>query len=112
MAINPAELTPDQRFRVIEGSLAVSEVRADNTCTTSIELLAALLPSGFNDKGAPSPPNARALAAMFTTLMETRTAYARQLSGAPSFVNTAPSSEARSAIKTPFSPFTPAGPWS
>jgi predicted P-loop ATPase len=72
MAINPAELTPDQRLRLIEGSLTASEVRGDNTSTTPIEQLAALLPTGFNDKGAPSPANAGALASMFSTLMETR----------------------------------------
>jgi predicted P-loop ATPase len=77
MTINPAELTPDQRLRVIEGSLAVSEVIGDNTSTTPIEQLAALLPTGFNDKGAPSPANAGALTSMISTLMENRSGLIR-----------------------------------
>jgi len=77
MSFDPAALTDEQRLRVIDGSLSVSEVSGDDSNVTPIELLAELLPSGFNDKGAPSPVNAGALTSMFSTVMEKRPKFIR-----------------------------------
>jgi predicted P-loop ATPase len=72
---DPASLTADQRTQVLNGSISVAEVLDKNL--TPIELLAAQLDFGFNDKGGLSPASAGALATMFSAVMQKRSKFIR-----------------------------------
>jgi predicted P-loop ATPase len=76
MDFNPADLSDEQRFEVMNGSLGLSEVGAMPE-QTSVQLLASLLPLGLDDKGKPSPINAGGLTTLLLDLMTRRKGFIR-----------------------------------